>query len=215
MATWWPARAALEPFVSLLRPLPSITWIPLTILWLGIGESQKIAIVFVGSWIYILIYTYESTRRVDPLLIRAAQNLGDGVVTPVLEALSARGIPTVVYSGGAIPEDVRQRHPDLVTLSKPVLLTIAMFYAIGHWNEFIQPLLYLTDGRWTPLPVLLRDILTGNQVSEYASSGTLSNSSQESIQMAAVVLITLPMLLVYPWIQRHFTKGALMGGVKE
>lgn len=76
MATWWPARAALEPFVSLLRPLPSITWIPLTILWLGIGESQKIAIVFVGSWIYILIYTYESTRRVDPILIRAAQNLG-------------------------------------------------------------------------------------------------------------------------------------------
>jgi DNA-binding NtrC family response regulator len=48
-------------------------------------------------------------------------NLGDGVVTPILEALSARGIPTVVYTGGAIPEDVRQRHPDLIALSKPVL----------------------------------------------------------------------------------------------
>jgi CheY-like chemotaxis protein len=48
-------------------------------------------------------------------------NLSDGLVTPVLEALSARGIPTVVYTGSAIPEDVRQRHPDLVALSKPVL----------------------------------------------------------------------------------------------
>jgi CheY-like chemotaxis protein len=48
-------------------------------------------------------------------------NLGDGLVTPVLEALSARGIPTVVYTGSAVPEDVRRRHPDLIALSKPVL----------------------------------------------------------------------------------------------
>ncbi len=52
----------MDPFVSLLRPLPSITWIPLSILWLGIGEMQKIAIVFMGSWIYILLSTVESTR---------------------------------------------------------------------------------------------------------------------------------------------------------
>ena len=57
MGVWRPAKAVMDPFVSLLRPLPSITWIPLTILWLGIGEAQKIAIVFMGSWIYILLYT--------------------------------------------------------------------------------------------------------------------------------------------------------------
>jgi DNA-binding NtrC family response regulator len=48
-------------------------------------------------------------------------NLSDGPVTPVLEALSARGIPTVVYTGGVVPEGIRQRHPNLVALSKPVL----------------------------------------------------------------------------------------------
>ena len=62
MAVWWPAKAIVDPFVSLLRPLPSITWIPLTILWLGIGEQQKVAIVFLGSWIYMLIYTLASVR---------------------------------------------------------------------------------------------------------------------------------------------------------
>ena len=76
MAVWWPAKAIMDPFVSLLRPLPSITWIPLTILWLGIGEQQKVAIVFMGSWIYVLYYTLAAVQRVDPLLIRAARNLG-------------------------------------------------------------------------------------------------------------------------------------------
>jgi taurine transport system permease protein len=76
MGVWWPAKALIDPLISLLRPLPSITWIPLTMLWLGIGESQKVAIVFMGSWIYILLYTLESTKRVDPLLIKAARNLG-------------------------------------------------------------------------------------------------------------------------------------------
>jgi DNA-binding NtrC family response regulator len=47
-------------------------------------------------------------------------NLRDGPVTPVLEALSARGVPTVVYTGGTVPEDVRQRHPELIALAKPV-----------------------------------------------------------------------------------------------
>jgi CheY-like chemotaxis protein len=48
-------------------------------------------------------------------------NLSDGLITPILEALSARGIPTMVYTGSAVPADVRQRHPDLIAISKPVL----------------------------------------------------------------------------------------------
>jgi DNA-binding NtrC family response regulator len=60
--------------------------------------------------------------RADPALDAALLdvNLKDGPVTPVLEALSARGVPTVVYTGSAVPEDVRQRHPDLIALTKPV-----------------------------------------------------------------------------------------------
>jgi len=76
MGVWRPAKAFMDPLISLLRPLPSITWIPMTMLWLGIGEGQKVAIVFLGSWVYILLYTVESTKRVDPLLVRAARNLG-------------------------------------------------------------------------------------------------------------------------------------------
>jgi taurine transport system permease protein len=96
MGVWWPAKAIMDPFVSLLRPLPSITWIPLSILWLGIGETQKIAIVFMGSWIYVLLYTLESTKRVDPILIRAARNLGASDLVIMREVVLPAALPGII-----------------------------------------------------------------------------------------------------------------------
>lgn len=96
MGVWQPAKAIMDPFVSLLRPLPSITWIPLTILWLGIGEAQKVAIVFMGSWIYILLYTVESTRRVDPILLRAARNLGASDFAVMREVILPGALPGIM-----------------------------------------------------------------------------------------------------------------------
>ena len=96
MGVWAPAKALMDPFVSLLRPLPSITWIPLTMLWLGIGEEQKTAIVFMGSWIYILLYTVESTKRVDPLLVRAARNLGASDLTIMREVILPGALPGIL-----------------------------------------------------------------------------------------------------------------------
>lgn len=96
MGVWWPAKAIMDPFVSLLRPLPSITWIPLSILWLGIGEGQKVAIVFMGSWIYVLLYTLESTKRVDPILIRAARNLGANDFVIMREVVLPAALPGII-----------------------------------------------------------------------------------------------------------------------
>ncbi|GLK56629.1 ABC transporter permease [Methylopila capsulata] len=96
MGLWAPARAIVGPFVSLLRPLPSITWIPLTMLWLGIGEAQKIAIVFMGTWVYILVYTVESTKRVDPLLIKAARNLGASDLSVMREVILPGALPGIL-----------------------------------------------------------------------------------------------------------------------
>lgn len=96
MGAWWPAKAVIDPLVSLLRPLPSITWIPLTMLWLGIGEGQKVAIVFMGCWIYILLYTVESTKRVDPLLIKAARNLGASRWAVMREVVLPGSLPGIL-----------------------------------------------------------------------------------------------------------------------
>ncbi len=103
----------------------------------------------------------------------------------------------------------------VLPLSRPILLTIAMFYAVGHWNEFFLPVLYLSDTSLMPLPVLLRNILTAASMNDYVGQNALSTTPQDALKMAAVILTMLPMLVIYPWIQRYFTKGVLIGGIKE
>ncbi len=103
----------------------------------------------------------------------------------------------------------------ILPLSKPILLTIGLFYAVYFWNEFFTPILYLNDSKLMPLPVLLRNILISASFNEYVEYNAFSSSSLESLKAAGVLITMIPMLLVYPWIQRYFTKGTLVGGVKE
>lgn len=102
----------------------------------------------------------------------------------------------------------------ILPLSKPIVLTIGLFYAVAHWNEFFAPILYLNDSKLMPLPVLLRNILNAANFNEYVESNAFSAASIESLKAAGVLLTMLPMVLLYPWIQRHFTKGTLVGGIK-
>ena len=103
----------------------------------------------------------------------------------------------------------------ILPLSKPIVLTIGLFYAVYFWNEFFTPILYLNDNHLMPLPVLLRNILISASFNEYVEFNAFSSTPIESLKSAGVLLTMLPMLLVYPWIQRYFTKGTLIGGVKE
>lgn len=95
-------------------------------------------------------------------------------------------------------------------LSKPVLLTVGLFYGVSHWNEFFQALLYVTDRNLQPLQVVVRTLLRQAQQPLEAEVAVPTLT----LQMAAVVLATLPIVLVYPFVQRHFTKGILLGSVK-
>jgi putative aldouronate transport system permease protein len=103
----------------------------------------------------------------------------------------------------------------VLPLSRPILLTIGLFYLVGHWNEFFQPLIFLTDSDKTTLPVLLHKILQGVSMSELVEANVVSVTSPQALRMAAVIITMIPMLLVYPWIQRHFIHGVLIGGIKE
>jgi putative aldouronate transport system permease protein len=99
-------------------------------------------------------------------------------------------------------------------LSKPILLTIGLFYAVGHWNEFFAPILYLSNAKLMPLPVLLRNILMASNINEYVEYDAFSAAPVQALKAAGVFITMLPMVLIYPWIQRHFTKGTLAGGLK-
>lgn len=89
-------RAALAPFVTILRPLPSMSWIPLSIIWFGSSELQKEYIVFMGSLPPILVYTIAAMRDLDPLLMRAARNLGAGPFALVLQVVIPSALPSIL-----------------------------------------------------------------------------------------------------------------------
>ncbi|WP_240510072.1 carbohydrate ABC transporter permease [Virgibacillus profundi] len=101
----------------------------------------------------------------------------------------------------------------VLPLSKPVLATIGLFYAVGIWNNFILPLLYLRDDALYPLQVILRNLVLVEQMADV--SGGDAVVVQESIQYATILVSTLPILLLYPFLQKYFVKGVMIGSLKE
>ncbi|WP_166242236.1 carbohydrate ABC transporter permease [Paenibacillus turpanensis] len=105
----------------------------------------------------------------------------------------------------------------VLPLSKPVLATFALFYAVGHWNNFFAALLYINDSDKWPLQVLLRQIVLLSQ-SNFGDASQLDPTyvqpPEQTIKMAVIVVGTLPILLVYPFLQKHFAKGVLIGSIK-
>ncbi|NLC35085.1 MAG: ABC transporter permease subunit [Alcaligenaceae bacterium] len=88
--------SASQLLLSFLRPLPSMSWIPLSLLWFGITETQKYSIVFMGTFAPALVYVIEATRNVDPLLIRAAQNLGASRWQVMREVILPGSLPQIL-----------------------------------------------------------------------------------------------------------------------
>jgi putative aldouronate transport system permease protein len=102
----------------------------------------------------------------------------------------------------------------ILPLSLPVISTISLFYAVGHWNSYFDAIVYINDSNFMPLQVVLRNILLNvatQSAESLANSGTVSTFA---VQMATVVVTTVPILIVYPFLQKHFTKGVLLGSVK-
>ncbi|WP_436239479.1 carbohydrate ABC transporter permease [Paenibacillus sp. LjRoot153] len=104
----------------------------------------------------------------------------------------------------------------VLPLSKPVIATFSLFYAVGHWNDFFNALMYINDTAKWPLQVLLRQIvlLATGAMDMSSMDPTYVKPPDQSIKMAIIVIGTLPILVVYPFLQKHFAKGVMLGAVK-
>lgn len=103
-----------------------------------------------------------------------------------------------------------------IPLSKPVLATLALFYAVGRWNGYSDALMYMRDAKYYPLQLLLYNILNNiNQVEVALQEGFSTPGLSESLRAAIVMFSTIPILMVYPWLQKYFIHGVTLGAVKE
>ncbi len=104
-----------------------------------------------------------------------------------------------------------------IPLSKPVFASLALFYAVGRWNGYGDALMYIKKNKqFFPLQLLLYNILNNiNSVEVAAQEGFTMPGLGESLKSAIVMFSTVPILLIYPWLQRYFIAGVTMGAVKE
>ncbi|RIQ37823.1 carbohydrate ABC transporter permease [Jiangella rhizosphaerae] len=102
----------------------------------------------------------------------------------------------------------------VLPLSKAILAVIGLFYAVGYWNSFFTALLYLRDSSLWPLQLILRTYVVNDTPLAQADLNVEVIPAQGSIQMAVLVISVVPIVLVYPFLQKHFAKGVLTGAVK-
>ena len=101
----------------------------------------------------------------------------------------------------------------ILPLIKPTLATFALFYAVGYWNDYFQATLYISDSTKWPIQVWLRQIVVlSSGLADITETG--SNIPAQSIKFSVIIFATVPILCVYPFIQRFFTKGMMVGSVK-
>ena len=137
-----------------------------------------------------------------------------------LELSFRPNIPEDLYEAGMLDgcTDIRFLTSIVLPLSRPILAVLVMFYAVGHWNSYFDAMIYLRDPGMKTLQVVLRDILIANQTSSDMIKDVDAMARQEGLALllkySLMVISSAPMLMLYPFIQKHFVKGIMVGALK-
>ncbi|MCL6664054.1 carbohydrate ABC transporter permease [Paenibacillus polymyxa] len=181
-------------------------------------------------FMYVIIITMFFSGGIIPeyLLIRDLNLLNSvwalilpGLVSPfnlIILISFFRGIPESLEESAEIDgsSHVHTLFKIILPLSMPVLATLALFYAVGRWNGFQDSLMYINDPKLYPLQLKLFQMVQNNMVSELTQMEGANRTplTPESLKAATVIFATVPILLVYPWLQKYFVSGAMLGAVK-
>ncbi|NQX46876.1 carbohydrate ABC transporter permease [Paenibacillus tritici] len=105
----------------------------------------------------------------------------------------------------------------VIPLSMPVIAVMILFYGVAHWNSWFSAILYLRDRNLYPLQLVLREILIQNSTDSMTTSAAMGDKEAigESVKYATVMVATLPILFIYPFLQKYFVKGVMIGAIKE
>ena len=108
----------------------------------------------------------------------------------------------------------------VLPLSQTIIATLVLFYAVGHWNSFMSALLYLEDQNRMPLQIIIRKMVIDSDLASMTTANSSTSSSSETllsenkIKYAIVIISVLPMVIVYPFLQKYFVNGVMIGAIK-
>jgi putative aldouronate transport system permease protein len=164
---------------------------------------------------YLLIKKLHMINTMWALVVPGAVSVWNIII---MRTFFQTGIPNEIQESAAIDGcNNRQLLIRIVLpLSMPIIAVMILFYSVGHWNAYFSALIYLNDRAKYPLQLILREILVKEEMSEMQqASFTVKNIlEKETIKYAAVIVANLPILMLYPFLQKYFVKGVLVGAIK-
>ena len=170
---------------------------------------------------YLLVRDLGMINTVWAMVLPSAAAMWNIIVTMSFFKVSIpRGLEEAAEIDGA--SQIRIFFQIVIPLSAPIIAVMALFYGVGHWNQYFGALIYLQDRELYPLQLFLREILIQQQLTTelMQSSGTAEALSQHAriadiIKYAVMIVSAAPLLIVYPFLQRFFIKGVMIGSIKE
>ncbi|PYI51396.1 carbohydrate ABC transporter permease [Paenibacillus flagellatus] len=237
----WPDRWVTDAYEYILANDKFVKSVLVTVLITALGTTLNLVFTstmayalakpFFGQrvFLFMVLFTFLFSAGIIPtyLIVKATGLLNTvwALILPVL--ISPWNLIVFSQFFKSIPEELNEAalidgageftvfSRIIVPLSKPAFATFGLFYAVMHWNSYFSGILYLSNPNLWPIQVLLRQIVVVNDTSSLLTEQTLVEPPPaETIQMAAILLATVPILIVYPFLQKHFAKGVMIGSVK-
>lgn len=174
-------------------------------------------ILFNGGLIpfYLVVKSYHLLDTIWAMVLPNAINTFNLIIMRTF----FQGIPREIEESGRMDglSDYRLLTAIVIPLSKPVLMTIGLFYAVEIWNSFTLALLFMRNNQdLYPLQLMIRNLVVVGQVGDVLETSSASGQKVvlESLKYALILIGCLPIIMVYPFIQKHFEQGALIGSIK-
>ena len=238
----WPVEFSLEGYKMLVQNSQILNGFRNSIIYMGLGVLINMSLTMLLAFplsrkelpgrnlitVFVAITMYISGGLIPTFLLVSKLDLVDtvwGLLLPT--AISTTNMIIMrTYFNSTIPEELREAAfldgcsytkyflRIVIPLSAPILAVIALYYAVDSWNTYFNALIYLRSSEKANLQLVLRDILLANQVSSGDGSYAENSKLGVTIKYAVIVVSCVPMLLVYPFVPRYFTKGVMIGSIK-
>lgn len=184
-----------------------------------ISGMMVLTMFFSGGMVptYLLIKDLGMLNSMWALILPGAISVYNGLI---MRTFFQNGIPQEMQEAAAMDgcSNIGTLVRIVLPLSMPIIAVMILFYSVGHWNAYFSALMYLTDREKYPLQLILREILIQGQMQEMQGVGdnVLAETvmQSEAIKYAVVIVANLPVLLLYPFLQKYFAKGVMIGAVK-
>ena len=207
-----PRKLSLASYKDILGRATFLHGILITVLRTAIGTP--LAVLVTTALAYVLSRKELLFRKQLNLFFIFTMYFGGGMVPYYIE-----GMPAEIFESAKIDgaNDLTVFFKMVIPLSKPIIMTIALFVAITHWNSWFDAYLFTNAQSLKTMQSILVEILNQYQTSSanQAANQASQTITPDSIRMAATMIATIPIIMVYPFIQKYFVKGIMLGSVKS